>query len=239
MTLNIQIRGKGPALVLLHGWGFDHRVFEPLATELLAHFTVYLVDLPGFGRSPLMEWTAFKDHLLNALPREFAVSGWSMGGLYAMRLAIEEPLRVTRLMVTASSPHFIRKGQWPGIEKQVFDGFLSNLARDPEQTMRAFIQLQSRHHSVTPSIPDKVSMEALQQGLTILNEWDFREALLHYQNPACFAFGRLDAITPRLTLEVMAEKYPDFHYRLFQKAAHMPFLSHQDDYLQLLFEFLL
>lgn len=239
MTLTIQTRGKGPALVLLHGWGFDHRVFEPLAAALLTHFTVYLIDLPGFGRTPLMDWAAFKKRLLNALPREFAVSGWSMGGLYAMRLAIEEPERVSHLMVTASSPRFIRSGHWPGVEKQVFEGFFSNLSRDPEQTMRDFVQLQARHQGLITPIPDKVSIEALQQGLKILKDWDLRDALLNYNKPACFAFGRLDAITPRLTMDAMVEKYPDFHYRLFQKAAHMPFLSHQDDYLQLLYEFLL
>ncbi|KTC98190.1 alpha/beta fold hydrolase [Legionella erythra] len=239
MTLSIQTRGKGPALVLLHGWGFDHRVFEPLAAALLSHFTVYLIDLPGFGRTPLMDWAAFKKQLLKALPRQFAVSGWSMGGLYAMRLAIEEPERVSHLMVTASSPRFIRSAHWPGVEKQVFEGFLSNLSRDPEQTMRDFVTLQARHQSLMTLIPDKVSIEALQQGLEILKEWDLRDALLDYKKPACFVFGRLDAITPRLTMDAMVEKYPDFHYRLFQKAAHMPFLSHQDDYLQLLYEFLL
>lgn len=239
MTLSIQTRGKGPALVLLHGWGFDHRVFEPLAAALLSHFTIYLIDLPGFGRTPLMDWAAFKKQLLKALPRQFAVSGWSMGGLYAMRLAIEEPERVSHLMVTASSPRFIRSAHWPGVEKQVFEGFLSNLSRDPEQTMRDFVTLQARHQSLMTPIPDKVSIEALQQGLEILKEWDLRDALLDYKKPACFVFGRLDAITPRLTMDAMVEKYPDFHYRLFQKAAHMPFLSHQDDYLQLLYEFLL
>lgn len=162
-----------------------------------------------------------------------------MGGLYAMRLAIEEPERVSHLMVTASSPRFIRSAHWPGVEKQVFEGFLSNLSRDPEQTMRDFVTLQARHQSLMTLIPDKVSIEALQQGLEILKEWDLRDALLDYKKPACFVFGRLDAITPRLTMDAMVEKYPDFHYRLFQKAAHMPFLSHQDDYLQLLYEFLL
>lgn len=235
--LNIHIKGRGRPLVLLHGWGFDHRIWASLAAELQSHFTLYLVDLPGFGQTEWMDWQGFKDRLLATLPPQVAVSGWSMGGLYAMRLAIEAPERVSHLMVTASSPRFIRSADWPGVEKRVFDGFFDKLSQDPQQTLAEFITLQSRH-APPQAVSYQASVFALQQGLQVLNEWDLRDDLLQFSKPTCFAFGRLDAITPRLTLEAMVEKYPSFHYELFPKAAHMPFLSHQAAYLTMLLDFL-
>ncbi len=41
--------GSGPHLVLLHGFGFDNRVWDRMIPGLSAGFTVHLLELPGFG----------------------------------------------------------------------------------------------------------------------------------------------------------------------------------------------
>lgn len=239
MNLYINIKGQGPALVMFHGWGFDHSIWDTLSQNLQHHFQLYLVDLPGFGHTEIMSWDTFKQLLLQRLPAVFSVSGWSLGGLYAMRLAIEEPSRVLRLLITASSPRFIKTDNWPGVDKIIFDGFYNNLARDQQQTIRDFINLQGRNQPINPQKNYLSSTQGLSQGLQILDEWDLRQSLLHYNNPACFVFGRLDAIIPSATMTKMQQCYPSFEYQLFPKAAHMPFLSHQQAYLEILEAFLL
>ena len=47
-----QTTGEGNChLVLLHGWGLNAQVWDCITPELGAHFTLHLVDLPGYGRS--------------------------------------------------------------------------------------------------------------------------------------------------------------------------------------------
>lgn len=46
-----EARGSGPAVVLLHGWGLNVRVWDGLAAALSDRFRVIAVDLPGHGRS--------------------------------------------------------------------------------------------------------------------------------------------------------------------------------------------
>ncbi|STE56527.1 carboxylesterase (biotin synthesis protein BioH) [Escherichia coli] len=47
-----QTKGQGNVhLVLLHGWGLNAEVWRCIDEELSSHFTLHLVDLPGFGRS--------------------------------------------------------------------------------------------------------------------------------------------------------------------------------------------
>ena len=41
--------GKGKDLVLVHGWGQDVSSFWALSEKLKDSFTLWLVDLPGFG----------------------------------------------------------------------------------------------------------------------------------------------------------------------------------------------
>ena len=77
---------------------------------------------------------------------------------------------------------------------------------------------------------------ALQNGLEILAKWDLREALMGYKKPASFLFGRLDTITPAKTMAVMESNFPLFNYIMFPKAAHMPFLSHQIQFIEILKE---
>ena len=51
-TLWWQTVGTGNChLVLLHGWGLNAEIWHCIREELASHFTLHLVDLPGFGRS--------------------------------------------------------------------------------------------------------------------------------------------------------------------------------------------
>lgn len=239
MTLNIKSIGRGKPLILFHGWGFDQTIWFDLAESIQDRFHLFLVDLPGFGHSPVMDWDVFKAHLLASLPDNFAVLGWSLGGLYATRLAAEETPHVTHLINVASSPRFINDRGWPGIEEKILASFYNNLIQDPRQTMMQFIelQLQTRDYKLRPdALP---SLDGLQQGLEILAKWDLREMLRNLQCPACYMFGRLDAIVPRTLKHVMQTEYSHFDYVLFNKAAHVPFLSDKPMFIEELERFLL
>ncbi|WP_028387683.1 alpha/beta fold hydrolase [Legionella fairfieldensis] len=234
MNLHIEIRGQGKPLVLFHGWGFDHRVWLPLATRLEKEYQLYLVDLPGFGLSSPMDWVFFKQKLLQQLPDSFALIGWSMGGLFATRLAIEEPSRISHLMNIATSPYFIKEQNWPGITKTVFAGFYSNLIKNPQATLSEFIRLQLNGQTYEYPHEQKLAPHSLQQGLQILAQWDLRVSLQDFNRPTCFIFGQLDAIVPRTTMEAMQKRYSAFDYFMFTKAAHLPFLSHPDELITVL-----
>ena len=46
-ALYFEVRGRGPDLVLLHGWGLNLRVWDELAGVLARRFRVIAVDLPS------------------------------------------------------------------------------------------------------------------------------------------------------------------------------------------------
>jgi len=43
--------GKGPNLVLLHGWGFSSDIFQKLIEKYKKSYCITVIDLPGHGRS--------------------------------------------------------------------------------------------------------------------------------------------------------------------------------------------
>jgi pimeloyl-ACP methyl ester carboxylesterase len=102
-----RIHGQGPALVLLHGLGSSHLTWEATTDALAEHYTVYALDLPGFGYSDkpagyasARQAAAFVDRFLSTLGLErTTLIGHSMGGTAALWLAAEHPARVERLVV--------------------------------------------------------------------------------------------------------------------------------------------
>lgn len=228
MNINLISHGQGLPVVFFHGWGFDHHVWLPLVDKLAAQYQLILVDLPGFGSTPIMTWSDFKTQLLNQLPKTFALAGWSLGGLYAQRLAIEELHRVSSLMSIASSPCFIADESWPAVPKEVFSHFYKNLSLDLEKTLKDFISLQLNKANLDLPLGRMPSKEGLEEGLKILDQWDLRKELHGFSKPTCFMFGRLDPIAPVKIMEVMQKLYPNFDYVFFNRSAHMPFLSHMD-----------
>lgn len=237
-NINGSIHGKGYPLVFFHGWGFDSQIWHGLIAQLGSNYTLYLIDLPGFGKTPLMSWASFKSSLLACLPEHFALIGWSLGGLLATQLALEEPLRVTHLINVATSPKFIKAKDWPGLDKRVVATFYHHLRQEPQKTLSQFIQLQLSGHSEGLIKTDAPAPQGLKSGLDILSDYDLRQDIRALTMPVCYLFGRLDAIIPKRTHACMQQMYPSFHYVLLPKAAHAPFLSHPDEFIVTLKEFL-
>lgn len=102
-----QVEGEGPPLLLVHGLGSSHLTWQRVQHDFASEFTVYSLDMPGFGYSDKPEGygtarleAAFVDRFLGALGIDQAtVVGHSMGGDVAMWLAIEHPERVARLVI--------------------------------------------------------------------------------------------------------------------------------------------
>ena len=57
--VHVEKKGHGPAVVLLHGWGQNLYMMKFLQDHLQNQFTVFNLDLPGFGKSeePLYCWS--------------------------------------------------------------------------------------------------------------------------------------------------------------------------------------
>jgi 3-oxoadipate enol-lactonase len=99
-----EVTGQGPAVVLVHGFGLDMRMWDPQAGQLAARFRVVRYDCRGFGASgpfdPAVPYThagdlvALLDHLAIG---EAVLVGLSFGGRVALQTALAAPDRVRGL----------------------------------------------------------------------------------------------------------------------------------------------
>ncbi|CAN5502004.1 alpha/beta hydrolase [soil metagenome] len=103
---------NGTPLLLIHGLGARGEDWGKLLPGLAVHgFHVYAPDLLGYGRSAApdvnysisLEEQVIVDFMQAVHLTRPDVGGWSMGGWIAMKLALDHPERVDRLVVYDSA----------------------------------------------------------------------------------------------------------------------------------------
>ena len=114
-----RVGGKGPPLLLLHGYSSTHVMWHNVAPKLDDRFTLVIADLPGYGWSDMPE--SDKDHtpytkramakaLVEAMESlgyvHFALAGHDRGGRVSYRLALDHPGRLSRLAVLDILPTY-------------------------------------------------------------------------------------------------------------------------------------
>ena len=108
--INVAIEGKGEPLLCLAGLACSHYNFLPLVDHLKSHFTLYMIDNRGFGKSDSsdIEYT-LHDIMEDAIEvmkklgvSKFSVTGISMGGFVAQLLATSHPDLINKLYLLST-----------------------------------------------------------------------------------------------------------------------------------------
>jgi pimeloyl-ACP methyl ester carboxylesterase len=105
------VSGKARVLLVPGAGSSVHGYFPQLATVIGAHASVIEVDPPGFDVSSDRRWLRLSDYALalaQAIRREsddpVVAVGHSLGGLIALRLAVQEPGLVAGLLLLDTAP---------------------------------------------------------------------------------------------------------------------------------------
>ena len=249
MSLHIEVHGNGPMpLVMIHGWAMHGGVFAPLVNALTDHCTMYLVDLPGHGYSrdcdmPLDPGTCVRA-IAEATPPAVWL-GWSMGGLVALRAALDLPQHVRGLAMLCATPRFTNAADWSyGRDPALVQQLGTDLENDYHATIERFLALEVmgspdpradlRRLRAEVFSRGEPNLRVLQEGIRLLDETDLRSELprLNKGNSWCSA-GRLDRLVHPDAMQWSASACQgEFH--LIAHAGHAPFLSHTDAVAQAL-----
>ena len=249
MNLWHETAGVGPDKVLLHGWGMNAAVWQPLLPGLQERYRVTRIELPGHGASPMLcgGLDAWVKACLAVAPARAAWVGWSLGGLLAQAVGIGAPERVERLCLVTATPSFVQRAGWPhAMQQAVFEQFAQSLAGDVAGTLKRFLGLQVRGaedartllrvlNAALAQRPD-ATPDGLETGLRLLLESDLRESLARLSAPSHWLFGGRDTLVPAAVADDLLELLPAVRTRVIGGAGHAPFLSHPQQCLQWLEE---
>jgi alpha-beta hydrolase superfamily lysophospholipase len=99
LKMYYEITGTGQPLILLHGGFGNTEMFMPAREALAKNYKVIAVDLQGHGRTADIDRPIVADSMANdiaALIKQLNLGktnivGYSLGGMVALRLAIQHP----------------------------------------------------------------------------------------------------------------------------------------------------
>lgn len=252
MSAHVEIIGQGQPLVMLHGWGMHSGVWLPLIKKLSAQYMLYLVDLPGMGNSRPIEpyhLHALADEVAQVIPGVSDVLGWSLGGLVAQRIALNQPDRIRRLVLVGSTPCFVDKDGWDaGIEPTNFETFAENVNSDYKATILQFLTLQCMKADDARSTLKQLrasfesrptpTQTTLQRALQILLDTDLRDEIANIRKPTLLIHGDRDTLAPVQAAHWMMQQLPRGFLRVISGSAHAPFLSHSEQFIAAINQFL-
>jgi pimeloyl-ACP methyl ester carboxylesterase len=182
----------GPAVLLLHGSGFDAAgvSLAPAMHSLATGCRVYAPDLPGFGDSDPMpdRWgfcrcSAFLSPLLEALGLERAsLVGLSMGGGVALGFALMAPEKVDRLVLIDSAclSDSIPGGwrTWFAVHVPGWTALQWRVLAASRRLTQWLLQRAIPHHpnGLTPEQLDRVMRQLRRPGAGVaFSRWERRE----------------------------------------------------------------
>jgi pimeloyl-ACP methyl ester carboxylesterase len=197
--------GSGQPIVLIHGLGsHGEQDWSALAPYLIsAGYHVYAPDLLGFGKSAQPPDGTFSipvqaklvEGLLDAKNLSAtALGGVSMGGWVATQVALDQPQRVSKLLLFDSAGmnfklNFDRALFTPQTEEQV-DGLMALVTPDPPRIpgflKAAFVRESRRNGWVV-----RKALDSMMAGQDYVDE-RFHELKM----PMLIVWGRQDVMTP-------------------------------------------
>jgi pimeloyl-ACP methyl ester carboxylesterase len=189
------VPGGGIPVVLVHGLADSDESWAPMLKRLKrAGFHVYAPDLLGYGRSPkpegsdysIMTQEAFVTDFIQALGLQKPdVGGWSMGGWVVLKLALDHPEMVDRVMVYDAA----------GIR---FDGAAGTADIFHPQTVDELNKLAATLEPEAPPLRPFIARDALRSLQEMQPVVD--KGMASMQSGKDLLDGRLQGLTPPLLI---------------------------------------
>jgi pimeloyl-ACP methyl ester carboxylesterase len=224
--------GQGSPLVHLHGAGGLR--LTPAHDLLSRQFRVIAFEMPGFGHSPENTRTQSMPELAATMGRavenfgiaSFNLMGTSFGGKTALWLAVQQPQRVTALVLEA--PAAIRpEGTQPP------SGTADEMAR----------RLYAHPERLPPTPPADPAVQARARALVQRlrgpdRDLDLERQLRELAAPTLVLFGTLDAVIPPDVGHLYKELIPNSHLVFVYDAGHAISTERPEAFTEVVADFL-
>jgi pimeloyl-ACP methyl ester carboxylesterase len=232
-TRVLELEGRAPGIVLLHGWGDSADTWRPLLAELaLCGRRAIAVDLPGFGSATRLRQGAILpqlDEFATALVQEWGagepvvIAGNSLGGCVALRLAEQaDELRLAGVVPVA--PAGLEMPGWFDVVERdpIIRRLLDIPIPVPGALVRSLVGGASRQITYSGLLPELATapFDLAAVGCPVLLVW-----------------GTRDRMVPHTGARVMLGALPATRVELIEGCGHCPQREATGALLELLLEF--
>lgn len=242
ININYEIVGDGTPILMIHGWGPDHRLMkgcmEPIFQTIDTAWKRIYFDLPGMGETKGERWINGSDQMLElvlgfidvVIPNQhFVLAGESYGGYLARGIINKRPSLVDGLLLICP---VVEQGVL-GTNANLFRIFekdetlLNSLTEEDRQYFEGINVLQNNKvwhrfkEEILPGlkIADQTFLQDyLSQNVSFsFNVDDLEEP---FMKPTLMLAGRQDSIVGYRELWQIIDVYPRASFVLLDRAGH-------------------
>ena len=255
---NVRDFGAGSQPMLFaHGFGCDQNMWRLVTPAFEGDYRIVLFDYVGSGKSDLAAYDesryatldGYADDVLDIVHaldlRDVIFVGHSVSSMVGALAALREPDRFAKLIMIGPSPRYVNDGDYVGgFERADLEGLLDLMDRNfigwanflapvimknddrPELTA----ELQGSFCSTDPTIARRFAEATFFS--------DNRSDLPNVRTPSLVLQCAEDAIAPREVGEYVWRNLPDAKFRLMKATGHCPHLSHPEETIEAMREYL-
>ncbi len=227
------IAGDGPPLVLVAGMGGTANYWEEQASFFAERYTVITYDQRGTGRSehsPVSSIEQLRDDLLALLDtlglETVDFLGHSTGGNIGQIVAIENPDRLAKLVIYASTTHgdHYRSKVWR-VRRSILErqgpelyGDMTSLMLYPPRWIVENAEKLERQQAA--QVKMLAPVEVMSSRIEAVQKFDRRDQLGQITTPTLVICAKDDSQTPSYFSEELADKIPSAELILMDYGAH-------------------
>jgi pimeloyl-ACP methyl ester carboxylesterase len=253
-NIHFDSAGSGPDVLLVHGWTSSGRMWDRLVCDCQRDFRFWAVDLPGFGQSPLpadfhptiaAHAAALADFCQQQGIRPRAVVGHSMGGMLALKMGLEYPNLVERLVLICPTV----TGRYGSNANQLFTSvighFLVNYTeplwthvRQGRWIMKAPLYVNHECRQRIKEDFNRATWRAAMTGLESIARENLGPFLGQIPHPTLVMLGGRDTTVPPDEGRLAARQMPNARLAELPSAHHQLLDEQPEQVIQTLREFL-
>lgn len=255
---NVKISGRGSQpLMFAHGFGCDQNMWRFVAPSFEDDYKIILFDYVGSGKSDLAAYDADRYSKLEGYAqdvieicdaldlKDVIFVGHSVSSMIGALASLEKPSLFKDLVMVVPSPCYINQPDYVGgFERADVEGlldmmdknyigwasFLAPVIMKNDDRPELGAELEESFCSTDPKIARRFAEATFYS--------DNRGDLEKIKTPSLIIQVADDAVAPVSVGEFMHAKMPESTYRLMDATGHCPHMSHPEQTIEIIKEYL-
>jgi len=240
--------GSGIPLILVHGFLGSSEMWRPQIKFFKDNFRVIAPALPGFGSSNAINSCdsiecmaeSIIDLLKKKRIKKFNLLGHSMGGMIVQEIAKITGENIIKLICYGTGPRGNIPGRFETIdqsrEKLKING-LKDTAHRIAKTW--FVEKdKSKYFYLCEEAGKQTSIEAADNGLVAMKNWDGVKNLKNIKNETLIVWGDQDKAYNFNQVETLNDNIPNSNLKIIKGCSHNVHLEKPDEFNTIVSEFL-